>query len=76
MHYRLTAGTRQPLSYFGAPGVSPSGLLRCGTTLRPVLQAEELDEIGAIHIANKLGLDVVVPAHLLGDDLKVSLHGC
>ena len=35
-------------------------------------QAEELDEVGAIHIAYKLGLDGVVPAHLLGDDLKVS----
>ena len=34
-------------------------------------QAEELDEVGAIHIAYKLGLDGVVPAHLLGDDLKV-----
>ena len=35
-------------------------------------QAEELDEVSAIHIAYKLGLDGVVPAHLLGDDLKVS----
>ena len=34
-------------------------------------QAEELDEVGAIHIADILGLDGVVPAHLLGDDLKV-----
>ena len=34
-------------------------------------QAEELDEVGAIHIAYILGLDGVVPAHLLGDDLKV-----
>ena len=35
-------------------------------------QAEELDEVGAIHIAYILGLNGVVPAHLLGDDLKVS----
>ena len=35
-------------------------------------QAEELDEVGAIYIAYILGLDRVVPAHLLGDDLKVS----
>ena len=34
-------------------------------------QAEELDEVGAIHIADILGLDGVIPAHLLGDDLKV-----
>lgn len=37
-----------------------------------LVQAEELDEVGAIHIAYILGLDGVVPAHLLGDDLKVS----
>ena len=35
-------------------------------------QAEELDEVGAIHIAGELGLDGMFPAHLLGDDLKVS----
>lgn len=35
-------------------------------------QAEEFDEVGAIHIAYILGLDGVLPAHLLGDDLKVS----
>ena len=34
-------------------------------------QAEEFDEVGAIDIAYKLGLDGLVPAHLLGDDLKV-----
>ena len=34
-------------------------------------QAEELDEVGAIHIAYKLSLDGILPAHLLGDDLKV-----
>ena len=34
-------------------------------------QAEELDEVGAIHIADILGLDGMLPAHLLGDDLKV-----
>lgn len=34
-------------------------------------QAEELYEVGAIHIAYKLGLDGVVPANLFGDDLKV-----
>ena len=34
-------------------------------------QTEELDEVGAIYIAYILGLDRVVPAHLLGDDLKV-----
>ena len=38
----------------------------------PLVQAEELDEVGAIHIAYILGLNGVVPAHLLGDDLKVS----
>ncbi len=37
----------------------------------PLLQAEELDEVGAILIAYILSLDGVVPAHLLGDDLKV-----
>lgn len=35
-------------------------------------QAEEFDEVGAIHIVYILGLDGVLPAHLLGDDLKVS----
>ena len=35
-------------------------------------QAEELDEVGAIHIAYKLSLDGMLPTHLLGDDLKVS----
>lgn len=35
-------------------------------------QAEELDEVSAIDIAYKFGLDGVAPAHLLGDDLKVS----
>ena len=34
-------------------------------------QAEELDEVSAIDIAYKLGLDGTLPAHLLGDDLKV-----
>ena len=34
-------------------------------------QPEELDEVSAIDIAYKFGLDGVVPAHLLGDDLKV-----
>ena len=38
----------------------------------PLLQAEELDEVSAILIAYKLGLDGMLPAHLLGDDLKVS----
>ena len=35
-------------------------------------QAEELDEVCAILIAYILGLNGVVPAHLHGDDLKVS----
>ena len=35
-------------------------------------QAEEFDEVGAIHIAGELGLDGMLPAHLLGDDFKVS----
>ena len=34
--------------------------------------AEEFDEVSAIDIAYILGLDGAVPAHLLGDDLKVS----
>ena len=34
-------------------------------------QAEEFDEVGAIHITYKFGLNGFVPAHLLGDDLKV-----
>ena len=38
----------------------------------PLSQAEELDEVGAIHIAGELGLDGMLPAHLLGDDFKVS----
>lgn len=33
-------------------------------------EAEELDEVGAIHIAGELGLDGMLPAHLLGYDLK------
>ena len=33
-------------------------------------QTEELDEVGAIHIAYKLSLDGMLSAHLLGDDLK------
>ena len=32
-------------------------------------QAEELDEVGAIHIAEILGLDGMLPAHLLGDEI-------
>ena len=35
-------------------------------------QTEEFDEVGAIHIAYILSFDGLVPAHLLGDDLKVS----
>ena len=35
-------------------------------------QAEELAEVGAIPISYILRLDGVVPAHLLGDDFKVS----
>lgn len=35
-------------------------------------QAEELDEVGAIDIAYILSFDGMLPAHLLGDDLKVS----
>ncbi|MGM9742728.1 MAG: hypothetical protein ACI3ZC_06685 [Candidatus Cryptobacteroides sp.] len=35
-------------------------------------QAEELDEVGAVHIAGELGLDGLVPSHLPGDDPKVS----
>lgn len=31
------AGECQPLYFFRAPGISPSGLLRCGTTPRPSL---------------------------------------
>ena len=38
----------------------------------PLAPAEELDEVSAILIAYKLGLDGLLPAHLLGDDLKVS----
>ena len=34
-------------------------------------QAEELDEVSAIDITYKFGLNGFVPAHLLGDDLKV-----
>ena len=30
-------------------------------------EAEELDEVGAIHIAYKLSLDGMLPTHLLGD---------
>ena len=35
-------------------------------------QTEEFDEVGAIHIAYILSFDGMLPAHLLGDDLKVS----
>ena len=35
-----------------------------------LLQAKELDEVGAIHIAYKLSLDGLVPAHLLVMILK------
>ena len=34
-------------------------------------QTEEFDEVSAIHIAYILSFDGLVPAHLLGDDLKV-----
>ena len=37
----------------------------------PLSQTEELDEVGAIHIAYKLGLYGVVPANLPGEDLTV-----
>ena len=40
--------------------------------LVPLVQAKELDAVSAIHIADILGLDGLLPAHLLGDDLKVS----
>ena len=38
-------------------------------------EAEELDEVGAIHIAYKLSLDGMLPAHLFGDDLKAIAKG-
>lgn len=34
-------------------------------------QTEEFDEVSAIHIAYILSFDGMLPAHLLGDDLKV-----
>ena len=34
-------------------------------------QTEEFNEVSAIHIAYILSFDGMLPAHLLGDDLKV-----
>ena len=37
-------------------------------------EAEELDEVGAIHIAYKLSLDGMLPTHLLGDFAQLQME--
>ena len=61
----------QLLSFYGDPGSVLLDLFDPEPLHVRLAQAEELDEVGAIDIAYKFGLDGVVPAHLLGDDLKV-----
>ena len=61
----------QLLSFYGDPGSVLLDLFDPEPLHVRLAQAEELDEVGAIDIAYILGLDGVVPAHLLGDDLKV-----
>ena len=62
----------QLLSFYGDPGSVLLDLFDAEPLHVRLAQSEELDEVGAIHIAYKLGLDGMLPAHLLGDDLKVS----
>ena len=62
----------QLLSFYGDPGSVLLDLFDPEPLHVRLTQAEEFDEVGAIHIAYKLGLDGMLPAHLLGDDLKVS----
>ena len=61
----------QLLSFYGDPGSVLLDLFDPEPLHVRLAQAEELDEVGAIHIAYKFGLDGMLPAHLLGDDLKV-----
>ena len=61
----------QLLSFYGDPGSVLLDFFDAEPLHVRLSQAEELDEVGAIDIADILGLDGVVPAHLLGDDLKV-----
>ena len=62
----------QLLSFYGDPGSVLLDLFDPEPLHVRLAQAEELDEVGAVHIAYKLSLDVMLPAHLFGDDLKVS----
>ena len=62
----------QLLSFYGDPGSVLLDLFDPEPLHVRLAQAEELDEGGAVHIAYKLSLDGMLPAHLFGDDLKVS----
>ena len=66
-----TAGTRQPLVFSGIPESVFLDFFDVEPLHVRLPEAEELDEVGAIHIAYKLSLDGMLPTHLLGDDLKV-----
>ena len=62
----------QLLSFYGDPGSVLLDLFDPEPLHVRLAQAEELDEVGAVHIAYKLSLDGMLPTHLLGDDFKVS----
>lgn len=62
----------QILSFYWDPGSVLLDLFDPEPLHVRLAQAEELDEVGAVHIAYKLSLDGMLPAHLFGDDLKVS----
>ena len=66
------AAAMRLLSYSGSPESVLLDFFDAEPLHVRLTQAEEFDEVGAIHIAYKLGLDGILPAHLLGDDLKVS----
>ena len=66
---RLALASR--FSFSGLPESILQEFLDAEPLYVPLAQAEELDEVSAIHIAYNLGLDGILPAHLLGDDLKV-----
>ena len=61
----------QILSFYGDPGSVLLDLFEREPLHVRLAQAEELDEVGAVHIAYKLSLDWVLSAQLLGDDFKV-----
>ena len=73
----LIKNTKEPhccgsFRFSGLPESVLLDFLDAETLYVRLTQTEEFDEVGAIHIAYILSFDGMLPAHLLGDDLKVS----